>query len=57
MVLHLQQKHYPINFTQSPLCLGNVSKDFTINNMKTGSKGVVIFLSADFNTLMILTIF
>ena len=57
MVLHLQQKHYPINFTQSPLCLGNVSKDFTINNMKTGSKGVVIFLSVDFNTLMKLTIF
>ena len=33
------------------LCLGNISKDFTINNMKkkTGLKGVVIFFSVDFN--------
>ena len=32
------------------LCLGNASKDFTINNMtKAGLKGVVKFLSVDFN--------
>ena len=32
------------------LCLGNISKDFTINNMKqTGLKGNVSFFSVDFN--------
>ena len=34
------------------LCLGNISKDFTINNMtKTGLKGVVKFFSVDFNPI------
>ena len=34
------------------LCLGNISKDFTINNMeKTGLKGSVKFLSVDFNPI------
>ena len=34
------------------ICLGNVSKEFTINNMKkTGSKGVVKFFSVDFNPI------
>ena len=34
------------------LCLGNISKDFTINNMKkTGLKGIVIFFSVDFNPI------
>ena len=39
------------------LCLGNVSKYFTINNMKkkkkkkTGLKRVVKFISVDFNTI------
>ena len=34
------------------LCLGNVSKDFTINNMEErGSKGVVKFFSLDFNPI------
>ena len=32
------------------LCLGNISKDFTINHMKkTGLKGIVTFFSIDFN--------
>ena len=32
------------------MCLGNISKDFTINNMKkTGLKGIVKFFSVDFN--------
>ena len=32
------------------LCLGNISKDFKINNMnKTGLKGVVNYFSVDFN--------
>ena len=31
-------------------CLGNVSKDFTINNLKkSGLKGVVKFCSVDFS--------
>ena len=35
------------------LCLGNISKDFTINNMKkkTGLKGVVKFFYFDFNPI------
>ena len=35
------------------LCLSNVSKDFTINDMKkkTGLKGVVKFFSVDFNPI------
>ena len=34
------------------LCLGNVSRDFTINNMKkTGFKGAVNFLSVGFNPI------
>ena len=36
------------------LRLGKISKDFTINNMKkkkTGLKGVVIFVSVDFNSI------
>ena len=32
------------------LCLGNISKDFTINNMKkAGLKGVAKLFSVDFN--------
>ena len=34
------------------LCLGNISKDFTINNMKkTGLKGVAKFFSFNFNPI------
>ena len=34
------------------LCLGNISKDFTIKNMKeTGLKGVAKFFSVDFNPI------
>ena len=39
------------------LCLGNISKDFTINHMKkTGLKGIVKLFSVDL-ILLILTIF
>ena len=34
------------------LCLGNISKEFPINNMKkTGLKGIVDFFSVDFNPI------
>ena len=34
------------------LCLGNISKDFTINNLKkTGLKGVVKLFSVNFNSV------
>ena len=37
---------------ENALCLGNISKDFTINNMKkTGLKGVVKFFSVDYNPI------
>ena len=35
-----------------PLCLGNILKDFTINNMKTTElKGVVKVFSVDYNAI------
>ena len=35
-----------------PLCLGNISKDFTIDNMKkTGLKGSVKFFSVDYRPI------
>ena len=34
------------------LCIGNISKDFTINNLKkTGLKGVIKFFSVNFNSI------
>ena len=34
------------------LCLGNILKDFTINNMKkTGLKGIAKFFTVDFNPI------
>ena len=33
------------------LCLGNISKDFTINMKKTGLKGSVKIFSVDFNPI------
>ena len=34
------------------LCLGNISKDFTINNMKkTRLKGIVKFFSVDYSPI------
>ena len=34
------------------LCLGNISKDFTVNNMKkTGLKGSVKVFSVDYNVI------
>ena len=35
------------------LCLGNIAKDFTVNNMgkKTGLKGIVNFLFVHFNPI------
>ena len=36
----------------SPLCLGNISKDCSIDNMKkTGFTGYVYDFSADYNTV------
>ena len=38
-------------------CVGNISKDFTINDMeKTGLKGVVKFFTVDFNPIDIVSI-
>ena len=32
-------------------CLGNISKDFTINNMKKQDEKELIFFSVDFNPI------
>ena len=42
----------------TPLCLGNVSKDWIVNNMKkTGLNGYVYDFSVDYNAIKISTIF
>ena len=49
-VYQLQAKDSEIK--DYPLCLGNVSKEFTINIMKkAGLKRVVTFLTVDFNPI------
>ena len=49
-IYQFKAKNYEIK--DYALCLGNISKDFTINNMnKTGLKGVVNFFSPDFNSI------
>ena len=40
------------NIVVSPLCLGNISKDWSVDNMKkTGFTGYVYDFSADYNTV------
>ena len=34
-----------------PLCLGNISKDFTVNNVKKRLNGYVCNFSVDYNTI------
>ena len=50
-VYHFRAKISEIKYYA--LCLGNIPKDFTINNMKkkTGLKEVVKFFSIDFNLI------
>ena len=49
-VYHFKAKNSEIK--DYTLCLGNISKDFTINNMKKAVlKGVVKFFSVDFNPI------
>ena len=40
-----------INLKQNNQKLGNISKHFTLNNMKTGLKGIVKVFSLDFNPI------
>ena len=45
-----QFKAKDLKIKEYPLCLGNISKDFTIDNMKkTGSNGDVYDVSVDYN--------
>ena len=38
----------------SPLCLGNISKDFSVDNMKkTGLNGYVYDFSVDYNAIVV----
>ena len=49
-VYQFKAKKYEIK--DNALCLGNISRDFTINNMtKTGLKGVIKCFSVDFNPI------
>ena len=41
-----------ISLTPYPFCLGNISKDFPVNNMKkTGLNGYVYEFSVDYNII------
>ena len=40
-----------INLKQNNQKLGNISKHFTLNNMKTGLKGIVKVFSVGFNPI------
>ena len=49
---HISSKQNTLKIKDYPLCLGNISKDFTINNMaKPGLKGIVKCFSIDFNPI------
>ena len=49
---YISTKQKILELKNYALCLGNISKDFTINNMKkTGLKEVVNFFSVDFNSI------
>ena len=46
----MKAKHHEIE--KYPLCLGNISKDFTVNNIKkTGLNGYVYEFSVDYNII------
>ena len=51
--LLMLQKYINSKQKDNALCLGNISKDFTINNMKnkTGLKGSAKAFSVDYNTI------
>ena len=49
-----QLKAIDSDIKKYPMCLGNVSKDFTIDNLKkkkTGLKGSVKFFSVDYRSI------
>ena len=49
---YINSKQKKSEIKDCALYLGNVSQDFTINNMKkTGLRGVVNFFSVDFNLI------
>ena len=51
-IIKLKAKHTAI--VASPLCLGNISKDWSTDNMKkTGLTGYVYGFSADYNAITI----
>ena len=49
---YINSKQKKFEIKNYALCLGNISKDFTIDNLKkTGLKGVVKPFSIDFNPI------
>ena len=38
---------------ETPLCLGNISKDFSVDKMKTGLNGYVHDFSADYDAILV----
>ena len=57
IVLYLLMQQYQFKAKNTkikpyPLCLGNISTGFTIDNIKkTALKGTVLFLSVDYNPI------
>ena len=51
-LLNLKQKI--LKFQHNPLCLGNISKDWSIDNMKkTGLKGYIYDFSVDYDDIAV----
>ena len=52
--INLKQKAQFKEILESPLCLGNISKDFSVNNMKkTGLNGYVYDFSVDYDAIAV----
>ena len=51
-IIKFKAKHFEIN--AYPLCLGNISKNWSVDNMKkTGLKGYVYDFSVDYDTMAV----
>ena len=57
IVIYLQIYKFKAKYSEivpSPLCLGNISKDWSVDNMKkTGFTGYVYDFSADYNAVAV----
>ena len=50
-IIKIKAKYSEI--VETPLCLGNISKDFSVDKMKTGLNGYVHDFSADYDAILV----